>query len=62
MQDNFLANSAELTHLDDHSQAQMVDVSAKMPTIREAVAVAKVRMLPETFAAIQAGNAPKGDV
>ncbi|HYW20222.1 MAG TPA: cyclic pyranopterin monophosphate synthase MoaC [Nodularia sp. (in: cyanobacteria)] len=62
MQDNFLSNSAELTHLDEQGEAQMVDVSAKMPTIRQAVAVAKVRMLPETFAAIQAGNAPKGDV
>ncbi|MEA5514517.1 cyclic pyranopterin monophosphate synthase MoaC [Nodularia sp. UHCC 0506] len=62
MQDNFLSNSAEFTHLDDQGAAQMVDVSAKMPTIREAVAMAKVRMLPATFAAIQTGNAPKGDV
>ncbi|MBD6619417.1 cyclic pyranopterin monophosphate synthase MoaC [Komarekiella sp. 'clone 1'] len=61
-QENFLLNSAGLTHLDRQGQAQMVDVSAKVPTIRQAVAVAKVRMLPATFAAIQAGNAPKGDV
>lgn len=40
----------------------MVDVSAKVPTVRQAVATGKVRMLPETFAAIAAGNAPKGDV
>jgi len=40
----------------------MVDVSAKVPTVRQAVAAAQVRMLPETFAAIQAGNLPKGDV
>ncbi len=51
-----------LTHLDNQGQAQMVDVSAKKPTIRQALAAASVRMLPETFAAIQAGNAPKGDV
>jgi cyclic pyranopterin phosphate synthase len=51
-----------LTHLDSNSEAQMVDVSAKVPTVRQAVAAARVRMLPETFAAIQAGNAPKGDV
>jgi cyclic pyranopterin phosphate synthase len=51
-----------LTHLDNQGQAQMVDVSAKEPTIRQAVAAARVRMLPETFAAIQSGNAPKGDV
>lgn len=53
---------ANLSHLDDQGQAQMVDVSAKVPTVREAVAAARVRMLPETFAAIQSGNAPKGDV
>jgi len=43
-------------------QAQMVDVSAKAPTIRYAVAAGRVRMLAATFATIQAGNAPKGDV
>lgn len=62
MTQNFQPASANLTHLDNQGQAQMVDVSAKEPTIRQAVAVASVRMLPETFAAIQAGNAPKGDV
>jgi cyclic pyranopterin monophosphate synthase len=62
MQDHFPNNSANLTHLDNQGKAQMVDVSGKLPTIRQAVAAAQVRMLPETFAAIQAGNAPKGDV
>ncbi|MFM7405130.1 MAG: cyclic pyranopterin monophosphate synthase MoaC [Cuspidothrix sp.] len=61
MQDNF-SNSFPLTHLDAQGQAQMVDVSGKVATIRQAVATGKVRMLPETFAAIQAGNTPKGDV
>ncbi len=51
-----------LTHLDAQGQAQMVDVSGKAPTIRQAVAEGKVRMLEATFAAIQAGNVPKGDV
>jgi cyclic pyranopterin phosphate synthase len=51
-----------LTHLDTQGQAQMVDVSAKATTIRTAVAAGQVRMRPETLAAIQAGNAPKGDV
>ena len=51
-----------LTHLDTQGQAQMVDVSAKVPTKRQAVAVAQVRMQAATFEAIQAGNAPKGDV
>ena len=40
----------------------MVDVSGKAPTRRHAVAAAQVRMSPVTFEAIQAGNAPKGDV
>ncbi|WP_017652424.1 cyclic pyranopterin monophosphate synthase MoaC [Fortiea contorta] len=63
-QDIFSSNfpSTDLTHLDQQGQAQMVDVSDKIPTVRQAVAGAKVRMLPTTFAAIQAGNAPKGDV
>ncbi|WP_016953251.1 cyclic pyranopterin monophosphate synthase MoaC [Anabaena sp. PCC 7108] len=61
MQDNF-ENSSKLTHLNPQGEAQMVDVSNKIPTVRQAVATARVRMLPATFAAIQAGNAPKGDV
>lgn len=51
-----------LTHLDSHGQAQMVDVSTKAPTRRQAVAAARVRMLATTFEAIEAGNTPKGDV
>ena len=55
-------NKPSLTHLDAQGQAQMVDVSGKVPTIRQAVAEARVRMQPSTFQAIQAGNLPKGDV
>jgi cyclic pyranopterin monophosphate synthase len=51
-----------LTHLDQQGQAQMVDVSAKLSTVRQAVAVGRVRMLLETMQAIAAGNSPKGDV
>lgn len=40
----------------------MVDVSVKAVTARQAIAIGKVRMLPETLDAIAAGNAPKGDV
>ncbi|NJR69955.1 MAG: cyclic pyranopterin monophosphate synthase MoaC [Synechococcales cyanobacterium CRU_2_2] len=53
---------ANLTHLDDSGTAHMVDVSRKAVTLREAVAEGFVRMLPETLAAIAAGNTPKGDV
>ncbi|MGB7894468.1 MAG: cyclic pyranopterin monophosphate synthase MoaC [Microcoleus sp.] len=57
-----LPDVAQLTHLNNSGEAQMVDVSAKVQTVRQAVAAGRVRMLPETFAAIEAGNAPKGDV
>jgi cyclic pyranopterin phosphate synthase len=53
---------AALSHLDAQGQAQMVDVSTKATTIREAVAEAAVKMQPQTLATIEAGNAPKGDV
>ena len=51
-----------LTHLDQQGDAQMVDVSAKAPTVRQAIAAGQVRMAAETLAAIAAGDAPKGDV
>jgi cyclic pyranopterin phosphate synthase len=40
----------------------MVDVGGKDVTERRAVARARVRMSPQTAAAVAAGNAPKGDV
>ncbi|MEX1021390.1 MAG: cyclic pyranopterin monophosphate synthase MoaC, partial [Litorilinea sp.] len=52
----------KLTHLDAQGQAAMVDVGEKAVTVREAVAQAEVHMQPATLDAIQAGNAPKGDV
>ncbi|MBE9129462.1 MULTISPECIES: cyclic pyranopterin monophosphate synthase MoaC [unclassified Coleofasciculus] len=51
-----------LNHLDSQGQVQMVDVSVKVPTQRQAVAAAQVRMKADTFNAIETGNAPKGDV
>ncbi|NEO68447.1 cyclic pyranopterin monophosphate synthase MoaC [Moorena sp. SIO3H5] len=51
-----------LSHLDSQGQAQMVDVSGKELTKRQAVAAAQVRMKTATFNTIQGGNAPKGDV
>ncbi|MBD1914029.1 MULTISPECIES: cyclic pyranopterin monophosphate synthase MoaC [unclassified Leptolyngbya] len=57
---NFSSNS--LTHLDAQGQAQMVDVSAKAQTVREAIASGLVRMQSTTLETIQSGNAPKGDV
>jgi cyclic pyranopterin monophosphate synthase len=51
-----------LTHLDEQGQARMVDVGDKAATERRAVAQAVVKVSPETAAAVQAGDAPKGDV
>ena len=51
-----------LHHLDETGAARMVDVGAKEPTARHAVARAVVRMSPATAAAVAAGDAPKGDV
>jgi cyclic pyranopterin monophosphate synthase len=53
---------AELSHLDDAGRARMVDVGGKEVTDRRATARAVVRMSPETAAAVQRGDAPKGDV
>jgi cyclic pyranopterin phosphate synthase len=52
----------KLTHLDESGAARMVDVSDKETTDREAVAEATVSLSAEAFAAVAAGNAPKGDV
>lgn len=57
-----MTSESSLSHLDAQGQAQMVDVSEKASTVRSAIAVGQVRMRPETLAAIEAGNAPKGDV
>ena len=53
---------SDLTHIDDRGRATMVDVGAKEVTERRAVARATVRMSPETAAAVERGDAPKGDV
>ncbi len=53
---------SELTHLDAAGAANMVDVSAKAVTAREALAEGLVVMAPETIAVIRAGDAKKGDV
>lgn len=54
--------SDQLTHLDAHGHAAMVDVGDKQVTSRTAVARGEVQMSPATLAAIRDGNVPKGDV
>jgi cyclic pyranopterin phosphate synthase len=51
-----------LTHFDAHGQAHMVDVAAKAPTHRVALAQGRITMLPATLALIASGTAKKGDV
>lgn len=54
--------SSTLTHIDDHGNAHMVDVSQKAVTDRTAIATGRVIMKPETLKLILDGQAKKGDV
>jgi cyclic pyranopterin phosphate synthase len=51
-----------LTHLDAGGSARMVDVGAKPTSTRRARARSRVRMSPQTAAAVAAGDGPKGEV
>lgn len=53
---------SNLTHLDEDGSAQMVDVSAKAVTAREAVATGRIDMNAEAASAIAQGLVKKGDV
>jgi cyclic pyranopterin monophosphate synthase len=53
---------SRLTHVDEAGRARMVDVSAKPPTAREAVARGLVRMSAATRALALSGDGKKGDV
>lgn len=50
------------SHLDSQGNANMVDVSAKQETIREARAEAYVYMQPTTLAQVESQQMAKGDV
>ncbi|WP_113717376.1 cyclic pyranopterin monophosphate synthase MoaC [Arthrobacter dokdonensis] len=51
----------ELTHLRRDGTAQMVDVSAKAVTVREATAAGTVHTTAEVMTLLGAGELPKGD-
>ena len=53
---------SKLTHINANGEAQMVDVSDKNNTTREAKAEARVVMQPETLDLIVSGSHKKGDV
>lgn len=50
------------THLDGAGHARMVDVTAKVPTVRSATAEGSVRCSSAVVAALRDGTVPKGDV
>jgi cyclic pyranopterin phosphate synthase len=52
----------QLTHLDEGGNIHMVDVTDRPETTREAVARARVRMLPETVRLIETNQVSKGSV
>ena len=52
----------EFTHLDNQGRVQMVDISAKLPTIRQAIAEGRVYMQSNTFEKICDQTAKKGNV
>lgn len=52
----------KFTHLNNAGEAYMVDVTAKVPTVREATAVGKVTASEAVMQALRDGTVPKGDV
>ena len=53
---------SDLTHLDESGRARMVDVSAKIDSVRIATARGRVLMRPDTLRLIKSGGVKKGDV
>jgi cyclic pyranopterin phosphate synthase len=53
---------SKLTHISGDGTAQMVDISAKEETLREARAEGIINMAPDTLEAIKANAMKKGDV
>ncbi|GER88313.1 cyclic pyranopterin monophosphate synthase accessory protein [Dictyobacter vulcani] len=60
--DDHSENSAHLTHLDDHGNIHMVDVTGRPETVREAIAHGRVRMQPTTLTLIERNQIAKGSV
>lgn len=53
---------SELTHLNQHGEAHMVDVADKATTTRRAVAQSKLRSRTDVIELLEAAAAKKGDV
>ncbi len=52
----------ELTHVDESGKAHMVDISAKTPTLRIAIAKGEIVLSPATLKLVADGQMKKGDV
>lgn len=50
------------SHLDEQGKARMVDISAKSPVERQAVAGGFIRLAPDTLRLVAENNIKKGDV
>ncbi len=53
---------AEFSHVDAHGEVRMVDVSAKPPVKREAVASGEIRLAPSTLELMERQGVAKGNV
>jgi cyclic pyranopterin phosphate synthase len=51
---------SSLTHFDSQGQAHMVDIAAKAPTHRTAIASGRIDMLPATLALVASGTCQEG--
>ena len=56
-----MATGHELTHVDEHGAARMVDVSAKDITVRSATASGFLSTTPEVIGLLRGEGVPKGD-
>ena len=52
----------KLSHLNSNNEVEMVDVSQKSITLRQAIASGKIIMSQHSLQQVQNGNSPKGDV
>jgi cyclic pyranopterin monophosphate synthase len=59
---NAIVMSQKLSHVNGKGEVQMVDVSSKSVSVREAIATGKVIMSDKTLKQIREGNTPKGDI
>lgn len=56
-----MTESAHLTHVDAAGSARMVDVSAKLVTVRRAVAAGRLHTTSEVIELLRRDGLPKGD-